>query len=416
MLTYHDLVYAGISNVIGAGIFVIISFVHKFAGSQTWLSVLLAGLFMSIFATHYAKLPEIINSDKDIHLEYDIIKRISSDKTASLFILMAVIGLIFSTYLVSRSFGNYLSDYLPQVNNKIGTLIIISICYLLNKSGVEYVAKWNNVILLFGVAILVLLIVIGFYRLFTDSDGYKFFKQSVDPNNIKYNFFNIIKGAYMIIFSYVGFELLVKLNSDTENPQKYIPKAIRTTIIFTIITYTLLGYVYSYAMYKKDKGVYEYNMKINQEVNQELNQEVNQEVNQYKKHNFIETSKEILKEDIIHEFKEKSNNAPLTYAMEILANTKKINNVVNLGGMIFTATTTLLMMLSASKLLAGQIELSTNTKIKKIGSLNFILLGVILLYISNISIQNSTIIANICIILLMIVVSYAVVKIRHKLI
>ena len=64
MLTYKDLVYAGISNVIGAGIFVIISFVHKFAGEHTWLSVLLSGLFMSIFAEHYAKLPEIIKMIK----------------------------------------------------------------------------------------------------------------------------------------------------------------------------------------------------------------------------------------------------------------------------------------------------------------------------------------------------------------
>jgi hypothetical protein len=83
--------------------------------------------------------------------------------------------------------------------------------------------------------------------------------------------------------------------------------------------------------------------------------------------------------------------------------------------MIFTATTTLLMMLSASKLLAGQIDLSTNVKIKNINSLNIILFGVLILFATNISIEYSTVIANICIILLMIIVSYSVVKIKRKL-
>ena len=392
MLTYKDLVYAGISNVIGAGIFVIISFVHKFAGEHTWLSVLLSGLFMSIFADHYAKLPEIIKNDKDVHLEYDIISRITSDRVASGFIFMAIIGLIFSTYLVSRSFGDYLSNYLPSINNKIGGLIIAGICYLLNRTGVDYVAKWNNVILLFGLAILVLLIVIGFYRMVVDSDGITFLKKSVNPSSIKNNFFNIIKGAYMIIFSYVGFELLVKLNSDAYNPQKDIPKAIRTTIMFTIIIYTLLGYVYSYAMYKENK--------------------IENSLEDHKDKTLFESSKELIYGDLELKDKEK---APLTYAMQILTKTNKINHVVSFGGMIFTATTTLLMMLSASKLLSGQLDMSTNIKIKKLSSINIILGGVLLLYTTNITIEKSTIIANICIILLMIIVSYAVIKIRHKL-
>lgn len=392
MLTYKDLVYAGISNVIGAGIFVIISYVQKFAGVHTWLSVLLSGLFMSIFAEHYAKLPEIIKNDKDVHLEYDIISRITSDKIASGFILMAIIGLIFSTYLVSRSFGDYLSDYLPSINNKLGGIIIAGICYLLNKTGVDHVAKWNNIILLFGLAILILLIVIGFYRMFIDSDGITFFKKSFNPSSIRDNFFNIIKGAYMIIFSYVGFELLVKLNSDTYNPQKDIPKAIRTTIIVTIIIYTLLGYVYSYAMYKDNK------------IDTNL-------IKGHKEKTYVTVSKELIFGDLEKD-KEK---VPLTYAMQILTKTNKISHLVSFGGMIFTATTTLLMMLSASKLLSGQLDLSTNIKVKNLSSINIILGGVLILYATNITIEKSTIIANICIILLMIIVSYAVVKIRHKL-
>ena len=403
MLSYNDLVYAGISNVIGAGIFVIISYVYKFAGAHTWISVLLAGLFMSIFAEHYAKIPEIIKNDKDVHLEFDIINRISNPKIASGFIYMAVIGLIFSTYLVSKSFGNYLNDMIPQISDRLGSLIIISICYILNRLGIDHVAKWNNVILLFGLGILTLLILIGFYRIFTDNYGKEFFLESINPKNIKNNFFQIIKGAYMIIFSYVGFELLVKLNSDSINPQTDIPKAIRTTIVITIIIYTLLGFVYSYAISKREKE-----NKNKTLLKQEQEQEHNNTLIEDTKNIIYDTHRIEFDEEIDHK-----NEAPLTYAMEILTDNKKISPIIDIGGVIFTATTTLLMMLSATKLLGGQIDKLNQTNSNL--SLNIVLAGVILLLITNISIQNSTIIANICIVLLMIVVSYAVIKIRHKL-
>jgi hypothetical protein len=166
-------------------------------------------------------------------------------------------------------------------------------------------------------------------------------------------------------------------------------------------------------MYKKDKNN-DNNEETNNDNNEETNNDNNEETNKVNdganKINLIKSTKQILYGEL-----ELKDEAPLTYAIEILTKTKKINHLVSFGGMIFTATTTLLMMLSASKLLSGQLDLSTNIRIKNMHPLNIILIGVLLLFVTNITIEKSTIIANICIILLMIIVSYAVVKIRHKL-
>jgi len=406
-LTYKDLVAAGISNVIGAGIFVIIAYVYKYAGKHTWISILLAGLFMSIFSQHYAKLPSIINIENDVAVEYDIIKKISNHKFASSLIYLAVFGLICSSYLVAKSFGNYLSDYIPQIKENIGTIIIISLCYLLNRSGINNVAKWNNILLLIGLGIIILLIVIGFYRIFSNVNGYKFLLETINPVSIKNNFMKIIIGAYLIIFSYVGFELLVKLNNESINPSKDIPKAIKTTMLFTIIVYTLLGLVYSYARnYENDK------LTNDELTNDELtNDELNKNI-------IISSTKKIIYNTGLTEFEiesKRKDKAPLTYAIEILSHTHKINPIISIGGLLFTATTTLLMMLSASRLLQGQIKIKEKSSVP-ITSLNIILLGISILFIFNISIQTSTIIANMCIVLLMIVVSYAVIKITKKII
>ena len=85
-----NLTSLGIGAIIGAGIFVIISFVHKFAGSHTWLSVLFAGLFMSIFSKTYSKLPKIYESDDNI--EQKIITNKFNKNISNIILLIAIIG------------------------------------------------------------------------------------------------------------------------------------------------------------------------------------------------------------------------------------------------------------------------------------------------------------------------------------
>ena len=125
-LDYKDLLFASIGHIIGAGIFFLIGYVHDKSKEKTWMSILLGGLFMSIFSKTYSKLPKIYESDDNI--EQKIITNKFNKNISNIILLIAIIGFVFGAYLVAKSFGEYFSD-LFDISAEISTLILIGICF-----------------------------------------------------------------------------------------------------------------------------------------------------------------------------------------------------------------------------------------------------------------------------------------------
>ena len=347
-LNYFDLLLASIGDIIGAGIFFLIQYVYNYAEEKTWLSIFLGGLFILIFGNIYAKLPTKYNNVDNIE-QYIITKKFGFD-WANLILLITIIGYIFGVYIVGDAFASYFS-HLTNINFEISFLLLIGICYLLNIYKIKLLANINNLITVIGIGILIILILIGFYKIIIDktSDFTKYysFKQS---NDFKAEIWNIIKGAYLIIFGYLGFEVMVKLNKESINPLKDIPRSIKHGLYITIIIYTLVGIVYAYAKNLKSK-------------------------NQNK-----DTNKD-------------TNNIPITNTLEKLINTDKYNNVINIAACIFTANTVLISMLGASRLLDDVINIDKDHNVPR-KSILIITLGTLILFWLKYSITKSTFISN----------------------
>jgi APA family basic amino acid/polyamine antiporter len=354
-LEYIDLLNASIGHIIGAGIFTLIAYVNNHAKEKTWISLLLGGLFMTIFSRTYSELPKKYESDDNI--EQNLITNKFSKNTANIILLLAVVGFIFGAYLVAKSFGEYFSDIF-NISSEISTLLIIGICFFLNIYKIDLLADFNNVITFIGLGILIILILIGFYKIIIDRHNIDFKKYYTftDYTDFKKNIWNILKGAYLILFAYLGFEILIKLNKESVNPKKDIPNAINHSMIIVIIIYTLLGIVYSYSMNLKKKY----------------------------------SSKDI-------------KQIPMTNSLELLTGTDKYNKIINICACIFTANTVLISMLGASRLLDDVINidkapqqmihvgLSPNVPRKAI---LIITLGMLILFYLKYSIEKSTYISN----------------------
>lgn len=345
-LGYYDLLFASMGHIIGAGIFSLVGITHKYAENNTWLSIILSGGLIGIIANAYIKLGKI-QTDKDV--EYTIIKKAYGNNISKIVMYCAIIGGIFGTYLVSKSFGNYFSD-LTSLSTEISTLLVIGICLLMNISGISVVAIINNIVEIGALGILLLFICIGFYKLIIDKE-FKFIKNSFDLNEIKKNIWNIIKGAFIIIFSYFGFELLIKFNRESINPNVHIPKAIKHSILITVIIYTLIAFVYSYAMYIKKK---------------------------YK----LKTKIDTLEKDI-----------PMTNAIEILSNSNKYNKLVTIAGCISTFNTVLFMLAGTARLADTHLNIDIDHSIPK-KSLIIISVLSILLFIIKMNLEKSALISN----------------------
>lgn len=351
-LNYFDLLLASIGDIVGAGIFFVIQYVYNYAQEKTWLSIFLGGLFILIFGNIYAKLPKKYNNIDNIE-QHILTTKFGYDWT-NLIILITIIGYIFGVYIVGDAFASYFS-HLTNINFEISFLLLIGICYLLNIYKIKLLANINNLITVMGIGILIILILIGFYKIIIDktSDFTKYysFKES---NDFKTEIWNIIKGAYLIIFGYLGFEVMVKLNKESINPQKDIPRSIKHGLYITIIIYTLLGIVYAYAKNLKSK-----------DKNKNKNKDKNEDRNQI----------------------------PITNTLEKLINTDKYNNVINIAACIFTANTVLISMLGASRILDDVINIDKDHNLPK-KSILIITLGVLILFWLKYSISKSIFISN----------------------
>ena len=344
-LNYSDLLFASIGHIVGAGIFFLIKYVYGYAKEKTWISIFLGGLFMLIFGNAYAKLPQKYNNVDNI--EQHILTTKLGINWSNLILILTIIGFIFGGYIVGDAFASYFS-HMTNIKNEISFLLLIGICYLLNIYKIDILANFNNLMTIVGIGILILLILIGFYKMIidksTDFTKYYSFKQS---ENFKSEMWNIIKGAYLIIFSYLGFEVMVKLNKESKNPFTDIPKSIKHSLYITILIYTLLGIVYAYTMNLKTKYKYD----------------------------------------------EKLNDIPITNSLQNLINTDKYNNVINIAACIFTANTVLISMLGASRLLDDVINIDKNHNVPR-KSILIITLGILILFWLKYNITKSTFISN----------------------
>jgi len=344
-LDYYDLLFASIGHIVGAGIFFLIKYAYGYAQEKTWMSIFLGGLFMLIFGNLYSKLPQKYNNIDNI--EQYILKNKFGLNWSNLILILTVIGFIFGGYLVGDAFASYFS-HLTNMTHEISFLLLIGICYLLNVYKIDVLANFNTLITVIGLGILIILILIGFYKMIidttTDFTKYYSFNQS---NNFKLEIWNIIKGAYLIIFSYLGFEVMVKLNKESKNPFTDIPKSIKHSLYITIIIYTLLGIVYSYATNLKPKN------------------------------------KQIIQNEDI----------PITNTLQNLTNTNKYNNIINVAACIFTANTVIISMLGASRLLDDVINIDQDHNVPR-KSILIITLGILILFWLKYSITKSTFISN----------------------
>jgi amino acid transporter len=340
-LNYYDLLFASIGHIIGAGIFFLIKYVYGYAQEKTWMSIFLGGLFMLIFGNLYANLPKKYNVE---NIEQHILKEKIGINWSNIILIITVLGFIFGGYIVGDAFASYFSNTI-NISHEISFLLLIGVCYLLNIYKIDILANFNNFITVIGIGLLILLILIGFYKIIIDkTTDFKKYYTFGEEEDYKTQIWNIIKGAYLIIFSYLGFEVMVKLNKESKNPSYDIPRSIKHSLYITIIIYTLFGIVYAYSMNLKSK---------------------------YKKNSDI----------------------PITNSLEILVNTNKYNYVVNIAACIFTANTVLISMLGASRLLDDVINIDPNHNIPR-KSILIITVGILILFWLKYSIKNSTFISN----------------------
>lgn len=264
-LTARNLVALGIGAIIGAGIFTLTGTAAATnAGPAVMLSFLLAA-FACVFAglcySEFASMIPIAGSAYTYAyatMGEFIAWIIGWDLILEYLFAASTVAVSWSGYVVSffRDIGIHLPSNIASApydyNSATGELtstgglinfpamFIVAIVTTLLVVGIRESTKFNNIIVLIKVTIILLFI--GFGISYIDTDNLTpFIPENEGPG--LYGWSGVLRGASIIFFAYIGFDAVSTAAQEAKNPQQDMPKGILGSLAVCTLLYILVSLV-----------------------------------------------------------------------------------------------------------------------------------------------------------------------------
>ena len=122
VLTFTDIYLLSIGYIIGAGIFVLIGDVSKYAKSLSWLTFVIAGFFALIVSTTYIDVNTIYDTN---HGDYTFVQNTLGEIPALITVLLLIGIGIATNSAVALSIGKFISPIVSLSPIAVSVLIIL---------------------------------------------------------------------------------------------------------------------------------------------------------------------------------------------------------------------------------------------------------------------------------------------------
>ncbi|MEM5815684.1 MAG: amino acid permease [Candidatus Aenigmatarchaeota archaeon] len=234
-----QLIFLGIANIIGAGIYVVGGIAAGIAGPSVIISFIIAGIIATLTALVIAELSSAIT---DIGESYTYSKKAFGNYIGFIVGFIRLLSSIFSTTSVAIGFSAYLMTFFFSTYNSSFFLYMISISVIvlsciLNIVGISKMIKFATILTIFKIFALSFFVILGFYYLIENFDPNKLIPPF--PNGFK----STLEASSLVFFAYIGFQTIALASEETKNPKKNIPLAIFFTMLFCSILYVLISLI-----------------------------------------------------------------------------------------------------------------------------------------------------------------------------
>ncbi len=227
-LGFWDVLLFGIGGMVGAGIYAIIGKAAALGGNMLWMSFLVASMVAILTGLSYA---EFVSRFPDAGGSFEYLKQSFGHRVALFMsIFMTFTGFV-AAAAIAISFAEYFTR-LVDVPNWIVVIAVIALMAIFNIIGSKHSSYFNSFATI--VTILGLGLVVGFSVEDVGSIDLLHLKEGLSINGI-------VAGAALIFFSYVGFEDLVKMAEETNNPRVNLPRAILFSAVIVLIVYVTIA-------------------------------------------------------------------------------------------------------------------------------------------------------------------------------
>lgn len=238
-----SLLFFSVGSIIGSGIFVILGVAIPKAGPGVLLSFLLAAVAALFSALSYAELASAVPASGSSY-SYAYVTLGEIVAWAVGWMLMLEYGV--SVAAVAVGWGEYLNAFLgtfglkipPEIANPPGeggvfnvpALLVVAACTLLLIRGASESARWNTIMVLLKIAILIFFCAVAF--------------TAFDGNNLQpflpLGLLGVTAAAGQVFFSYIGFDAASTAGEEARNPRQDLPIAIIGSLVVVTVLYLLV--------------------------------------------------------------------------------------------------------------------------------------------------------------------------------
>ena len=230
------LLFYGLGNILGAGIYVLIGKVAAEAGAYIPLAFFTAFIVASFSAFTYSELAaryplaagEAVYIDEAFHLA--ALSRITG-------LLIACAGMV-SAAAIARGFYGYFSTFiqLPEAVVVAGIILLLGIVTVWGISQSVGAAASLTVIEVIGLLLIIwagrdVLAAIPAHR------------DVLIPPVQHTALLGIVLGSFLAFFAFIGFEDMVNIAEEVDNPQRNLPAAILLALLIAAVIYSLVALV-----------------------------------------------------------------------------------------------------------------------------------------------------------------------------
>jgi APA family basic amino acid/polyamine antiporter len=231
-LNLPQLVFYGISSMVGAGIYSVIGAAAGEAGPHLWISFLLAALAAFISVLSYAEISTLFPA---AGAEYQYLSKAFPRQKLLAFLggYLVVLNACTTAATVSLAFGGYLNVFLdwPVMAT---ALVLLMLCTLVNIAGIRESVLLTIVMALVEVGGLLLMIGLAFASGNMD--------KAVQTMPALPDMTGIFSATALIFFVYIGFEDIADLSEETIKPKQTVPKALLISLAATSVVYILIAF------------------------------------------------------------------------------------------------------------------------------------------------------------------------------
>lgn len=234
-LSLRDLTSLAAGQVIGAGVVTLVGQAIGLTGRSVWLAYATAILMGFCIIFPYILLSSMIRVKGG---NYTFVAAILGDQWGGMYGMAFTLNML-ACGMFGLSMGSYLNSILPWVPVIPTAIIMITIFWIANILGVNFIAKLQNIMTIFLMLGLGLFIVVGLFQL--------------QPGTLNFgspDFFTgggkgFFEAVILLVFSCTGQSFVVAFSKDANNAKRDVPFAIIFATVIILILYTSIAIVAS---------------------------------------------------------------------------------------------------------------------------------------------------------------------------